>query len=86
MGPHVIEERKDFLKEISFEEYVRHFYDLKSRAEKGSKQYIFAKLFLNSLYMAIAEKGDGLLLAMQPSLKWLELSTKRLLQKCENRG
>lgn len=39
-----------FAETINFSEYVRHFYDLKSNSEKGSPQYIFAKLNLNSLY------------------------------------
>lgn len=50
LGPWKVVKRYDFLKEINFTDYVTHFYDMKARAEKGSKEYVFAKLFMNSLY------------------------------------
>lgn len=50
LGPYVIRQRMDFLKEINFTDYIKHFYDLKARSEKSSKEYTFAKLFMNSLY------------------------------------
>jgi hypothetical protein len=39
-----------FSDSIKFDNYVNHFYEIKSHAEKGSPEYIFSKLFLNSLY------------------------------------
>ncbi len=42
--------RSDFGKFINFKSYVDYFYEKKKNAEKGSTDYIFAKLFLNSLY------------------------------------
>lgn len=50
LGKYEILERKDFLKEIDFTEYVMHFYNLKAKAEKDTPEYMYAKLFLNSLY------------------------------------
>ncbi len=35
---------------ITFADYVDHFYDLKNKSEKGSADYTFSKLFLNSIY------------------------------------
>jgi len=35
---------------VNFRDYVNYFYELKTNAEKNSPDYIFAKLFLNSLY------------------------------------
>lgn len=48
-----IKRRLDFDKTINFSKYIHHFYDLKKEAAKVSKNspdYIFAKLFMNSLY------------------------------------
>lgn len=45
-----IVERKDFLKEIDFCDYVGHFYEMKKNAKKGTLEYQFAKLMQNSLY------------------------------------
>ena len=39
-----------FQDSIRFDDYIDHFYKMKAEAEKGSPDYIFAKLFLNSLY------------------------------------
>lgn len=50
LGPWQVVKRFDFLKEINFTDYVSHFYNMKASAEKGSKEYVFAKLFMNSLY------------------------------------
>lgn len=50
VGPFAIEQREDFLKEIDFGDYVGHFYRLKSSVDKSSAAYVYAKLFLNSLY------------------------------------
>lgn len=47
-----------FLDSINFVEYVDHFYEMKSSAEKGSPEYIFAKLFLNSLYGKFGANPD----------------------------
>lgn len=43
-------ERRDFLKEIDFCDYVGHFYKMKAEAKKGSLEYQFAKLMQNALY------------------------------------
>ena len=46
----------DFQKEIeypdktNFHEYVNHFYEMKKNAKPKTPEYIFAKLFMNSLY------------------------------------
>jgi hypothetical protein len=45
-----IVKRYDFAETIDFKGYVHHFYDIKKSAAKGSPEYIFAKLFMNSLY------------------------------------
>lgn len=50
VGPYTITQREDFLKEIDFVDYVSHFYKLKSSVDKTSAEYVYAKLFLNSLY------------------------------------
>ncbi len=42
--------RLDFLKEVNFTPYVQHFYKLKANSGKETKEYTFAKLFMNSLY------------------------------------
>jgi hypothetical protein len=39
-----------FSDSIRFDEYINHFYALKSESERDSPDYIIAKLFLNSLY------------------------------------
>lgn len=47
-----------FRDKIEFSAYVDHFYDIKSSSEKGSPSYIFAKLFLNSLYGKFAANPE----------------------------
>jgi hypothetical protein len=42
--------RIDFTKTINFQGYINHFYAMKKAAKKGTKEYTFAKLFMNSLY------------------------------------
>ena len=39
-----------FTKTINFSKYIHFFYDMKKCAPKGSPEYVFAKLFMNSLY------------------------------------
>ena len=39
-----------FLERIEFAPYVHHFYSKKNESEKGTPDYIIAKLFLNALY------------------------------------
>ena len=51
-------DRKDFLKEIDFQDYVGHFYKMKKDAEKGSLEYQFAKLMQNSLYGKFGANPD----------------------------
>ncbi len=43
-------ERIDFAETINFAGYVNHFYELKSLSEKGSLEYLFAKIMMNALY------------------------------------
>lgn len=43
-------ERIDFHETQDFRGYVRHFYELKRNSAKGTPAYLFAKLFMNSLY------------------------------------
>lgn len=47
-----------FSESIEFNDYVDHFYDLKEHSEKGTPDYIIAKLFLNSLYGKFASNPD----------------------------
>lgn len=42
--------RLDFGKTINFQTYINHFYTIKQKAAKESAEYLFAKLFMNSLY------------------------------------
>jgi hypothetical protein len=58
LGPWKVIRRLDFLKEVNFTDYVEHFYQMKARAEKGSKEYTFAKLFMNSLYGKFGANPD----------------------------
>ncbi len=43
-------ERIDFHDKQHFAGYINHFYTLKKNSPKGSPAYIYAKLFMNSLY------------------------------------
>lgn len=43
-------ERIDFTECRDFANYIHHFYQLKKDSTKGTAAYIFAKLFMNSLY------------------------------------
>ncbi len=52
-------ERRDFLKEIDFCDYVGHFYKMKAEAKKGSLEYQFAKLMQNSLYGKFGANPDS---------------------------
>ena len=45
-----IPSRLDFGNTINFVDYVGHFYAMKNSVAKESPDYVFAKLFLNSLY------------------------------------
>lgn len=47
-----------FDQDVEFGEYVDHFYEKKKRAEKGSLDYIFAKLLMNSLYGKMSANPD----------------------------
>lgn len=42
--------RYDFAEMVDFNKYINYFYDIKKTAKKGSPDYIFSKLFMNSLY------------------------------------
>lgn len=55
LGPWKVVRRLDSLKEINFTDYVMYFYQKKAELGrtpegKASKEYLFMKLFLNSLY------------------------------------
>lgn len=42
--------RISFLELTDFKDYVNHFYELKKNSKKGTPEYIFSKLMMNSLY------------------------------------
>ena len=44
----------EFQEEIDFTEYIMHFYNMKKNSEKGSFEYLMAKLFMNGLYGKLA--------------------------------
>lgn len=46
---HDIHCRIDFDETVNFTKYIHHFYDMKKASAKESPEYIFAKLFMNSL-------------------------------------
>jgi len=43
-------QRVDFGVDVDFCDYINHFYTMKKESKKGTPEYIFAKLFMNSLY------------------------------------
>lgn len=47
-----------FDKTINFKSYVNEFYEEKKNAEKGSSEYLFSKLMMNSLYGKFAQDGS----------------------------
>ena len=47
-----------FHQSIEFKGYINHFYSMKASAEKGSSDYVFSKLFMNSLYGKFAANPD----------------------------
>lgn len=51
--------RKDFRQFINFNKYIHYFYDIKKSAAKESAEYIFAKLFMNSLYGKFGANPDA---------------------------
>jgi len=54
-------EVREFADQMDFTDYVNHFYELKAKAKRdGDKaQYIFAKLFMNSLYGKFASNPES---------------------------
>jgi hypothetical protein len=50
LGDHAIEKVFTFPASIEFSDYINHFYEIKEASEKGTPSYLFAKLFMNSLY------------------------------------
>lgn len=54
-----IASRIDFGNTINFKSYVDHFYAIKNSAAKDSPEYVFAKLFLNSLYGKFGANPDN---------------------------
>ncbi len=56
---HKVVSRVDFATNINFRPYILHFYEMKKRAPKGSTEYIFAKLFMNSLYGKFAANPEN---------------------------
>lgn len=59
LGDHKIRRVLTFNDSIRFDGYVDHFYAMKNESEKGSPAYIFAKLFLNSLYGKFGANPDN---------------------------
>lgn len=55
---HNILERIDFNSTTNFTRYIDHFYEMKKASPKNSAEYIFAKLFMNSLYGKMAANPD----------------------------
>lgn len=47
-----------FHQSIEFGGYIDHFYKMKAGAEKGTPDYVFSKLFMNSLYGKFAANPD----------------------------
>jgi len=58
LGVHEITKVVRFSDSVRFDDYVSHFYKLKNESKKGSPDYIFAKLFLNSLYGKFGANPD----------------------------
>jgi len=77
VGPFTIEKREDFLKEIDFNDYVGHFYRLKSSVEKTSPEYTYAKLFLNSLYGKFGANPENYASYGLVSMKDMPVVTKK---------
>jgi len=51
-------EQKIFYETKNFKKYVDHFYTIKCTSKKGSPEYIFSKLFLNSAYGKFAANPE----------------------------
>lgn len=56
---HKMLERHVFPQRTNFAQYVNKFYEIKKSAPKKSSDYIFAKLFMNSLYGKFAANPDN---------------------------
>lgn len=54
-----IKQRMDFHQLLDFTPYINHFYELKKASKKESAEYIFAKLFMNSLYGKFGANPDN---------------------------
>lgn len=54
-----ITRRIAFVKTVNFKGYVRHFYEMKKYSEPNSPEYVFAKLFMNSLYGKFGANPDN---------------------------
>lgn len=50
LGTHEIKSILRFSQKVNFTDYIDHFYAMKAQSEKETPEYVFAKLFLNSLY------------------------------------
>lgn len=55
---HILHQRVDFGADIDFQHYIGHFYEMKKKSAKGTPEYIFAKLFMNSLYGKFGANPD----------------------------
>lgn len=55
---HDIIKRIAFHETVNFSDYVTHFWNLKKAAKRGTPEYIYAKLFLNSLYGKLAANPE----------------------------
>lgn len=55
---HKFEKEIEYSDKTNFKEYVNHFYEMKKKAIPKSPEYIFAKLFMNSLYGKFAANPE----------------------------
>lgn len=69
-----VEEVVQFSESINFKEYIDHFYQMKTDAKENDDKagYIFAKLFLNSLYGKFGANPDNYSEHMLVPLRYIE--------------
>lgn len=66
-----IHSRLDFAKTVNFKKYVDWFYEMKKASQKNSPEYIFAKLFMNSLYGKFGANPDNYKHYMIDDMEWV---------------
>lgn len=67
--------------EIDFTDYVNHFYEMKQKAKKSKPEYIFAKLFLNSLYGKWAANPSKYAEYILMPQCFIDIMTKEIIEK-----